>query len=191
VTATEAQMLDRMSVWDVKALHDIEGTSSGTATSQFPPLQDKRADFAPGSEGDKRFRNWALNDGHNDAFRHAYANALMTQRFGADFTERFTRAHEGVPGNKADREAMDLYNNEVGRRIAVENPNVSEEQLAGLVRQAIDRGELLVIDRAGNLAWSDQVRYGEHGIANDGTAPGPLPRPQPGGAPDGSGPGVS
>jgi LysM repeat protein len=190
VTATEARMLDQMSIWDQKAMSDIKDDAFATADRRYPHPQDQRGQFPPGQTGDDQFTRWATNDGHNDAFRHAYWNALMTKRFGADFTERFTLAHEGAAGNKADREAMDLYNNEVGRRIAQANPNASERELADLVQQAIGRGEMVVIDRAGNLAWSDQVRYGQHGVANDSPVPGVLAPPQPNG-PNSSGPGTS
>ncbi|MBJ7532639.1 hypothetical protein JDN40_00630, partial [Rhodomicrobium vannielii ATCC 17100] len=33
---------------------------------------------------------------------------------------------------------------------------------------------MIVIDKNGNLAWSDKVAYGEHGVANDGPAPGVM-----------------
>jgi hypothetical protein len=177
VTATEARMLDRLSLFELKDMQDIKGLAFGTADSRFPPPQNKRADFA--SDGD--FRRWAQNDGHNDAFRHAYWNALMTKRFGADFTARFTTAHEGRADNPGDREAMDLYNNEVGRRIAMENPNASDAELANLVEQAVRDGKLVVIDKSGNLAWSDQVAYGDHGTADDAPAPGVMPAPGDGG----------
>ena len=190
VTASEAQMLDQMSLGDVRAMKGIKDDAFGTASERFPPPQDARGNFPPGEDGDAQFERWATNDGHNDAFRHAYWNALLTRRFGADFAERFTLAHEGAPGNKADREAMDLYNNEVGRRIAEANPNASEGELADLVQQAIERGEMVVIDRNGNLAWSDQVRYGQHGFANDSPVPGVLAPAQPG-DPNSSGPGTS
>jgi len=190
VTATEARMLDQMSIGDLMDMRDIKNQAFDTANSQFPPPQDKRGNFPPGEQGDRDFRTWATNDGHNDAFRHAYWNALMTKRFGADFTARFTNAHEGVAGNKADREAMDLYNNGVGRRIAQEHPNASPAELATLVRQAINNGQMVVIDRSGNLAWSDQVPVGGHGVANDGPVPGVMAPAQPIG-PGSSGPGTS
>ncbi|NIJ20946.1 hypothetical protein FHS95_002638 [Sphingomonas naasensis] len=55
---------------------------------------------------------------------------------------------------------MDLYNNEVGRRIAVEQPNASPEALAGLVQKALDKGGRIVVDR------SDDVARGRHGMAD-------------------------
>lgn len=36
---------------------------------------------------------------------------------------------------------MDLYNNELGRRIATENPEASPEELARLVYEAVEDGE--------------------------------------------------
>ena len=67
----------------------------------------------------------------------------MTQRFGEQWTRDFTTAHERLPNNPATAEAMDLYNNQIGRQIAVNNPDASPEQLADLVEQ---------------LVWSNAVR---------------------------------
>lgn len=131
------------------------------------------------SEGEKRFPDnpvpanipadvagaWQGNDGHRDAFRHAYWNALMTQKYGETWTNAFATAHEGMPGNAANREAMDLYNNEVGRSIGANNKNATPEQLANLVEQSLNQGKLLVIGRNGGLEWSDRVVRGQHGMA--------------------------
>lgn len=173
VTATEAAMLDRLSPFELNDLSDIKDQAFSAADAHYPPMQSQRGNFA----NERDFNTWARNDGHNDGFRHAYWNALMTKHFGADWTKNFTNAHEGAGDNPADREAMDLYNNEVGRNIATANPNASDEELAALVQQAMDRGELVVIDSNGNLAWSNQVAYGAHGLSNDGAAPGVMPRP--------------
>ncbi|WP_197059096.1 LysM peptidoglycan-binding domain-containing protein, partial [Paracoccus sanguinis] len=110
------------------------------------------------------------NDGHVDAYRHALWNARMTKQFGAEWTREYATAHERLPENPGPREAMDLYNNEVGRRIATENPGASDADLQRLVRQAVDRGDLVVIDRSNRLAWSDRVKLGEHGNVPPGTA---------------------
>lgn len=114
-------------------------------------------------------------DGHGDAMRHTLWNAMMAQKYGEEWTKGFTVAHEMRPGNPAQAEAMDLYNNEVGRRIARENPNASVDELKALVKQAGDNGELLVIDRNGQLQWSDQVKPGETGNSADGAADGRYP----------------
>ena len=122
-------------------------------------------------EADRRFTLGAKDDSHNDAFRHAYWNALLTTDIAKDFASEYTTSHEGIPGNPASREAMDLYNNEVGRRIAANNPGASHEELAGLIEQAIYDGELLVIDGDGNLAWSNEVPEGQCGQVDKNEAP--------------------
>jgi hypothetical protein len=126
---------------------------------------------------DERFSSLDRNDDHNDAFRHAYWNARLTQEFGEDWTRRFATAHESVPGNQAAREAMDLYNNEVGRSIAVANPDASPEELADKVQQAVRQGRTVVIGGDGELDYSDQIRPEETGDPARRTLPG---HPQPG-----------
>jgi hypothetical protein len=101
----------------------------------------------------------------------------MTQRYGEQWAKDYASAHEQLPGNEADREAMDLYNNELGRRIATEHPDASGDELADLVQQAVQDGDAVVIDAHGDLAFSDQVAVGHTGEANDGAAPGQQPNP--------------
>jgi hypothetical protein len=175
VTKAEAEMLDQMDLGQVNAMNDIKARAEGTAEERFPVPEAQRGNAPPGVKSER----WKSNDGHLDAFRHAYWNALMTKEFGSEWTERFTTLHEGKPGNPAVREAMDLHNNEVGRRIANEHPDASEEELADLVQQAVDNGEMLVIDRNGKLAWSDQVGHGQHGFAEKAKPGDPhAPRPK-------------
>jgi hypothetical protein len=183
LTATEADLMDSLSVFGLKDMRDIKGKAETVALERYPKPENLRAGFPQNAEVRAGFDTWAQNDGHSDAFRHAYWNALMTQRFGEDFAARFASAHEGAGGNPADREAMDLYNNEAGRRIATQNPNASEEELADLVQQAIRDGEMVVIDRDGELAWSDDVAYTQHGEANDGQVPGVRQVPEAAGSP--------
>jgi len=124
----------------------------------FNSIHDKAFEVA-----DERFNDQGRADGHNDACRHAYWNALMTRTFGAEWAEQFATAHEGRPGDSPTANAMDLYNNEVGRRIALANPNVSDKELATLIEQAIRDGQMLVINAEGNLDWSNNVKPGETG----------------------------
>ncbi len=145
VTATEAELLDDLGLLALRDMSDMREGAFGTADDRFP--SDDR------------------NDDHNDAFRHTYWNALMARRFGTDWAKAYATAHEGLPGNPAVREAMDLYNNEVGRMIQEANPEADEEELADLVQQAVEDGEVLVIDADGNLAWSDTVHEGGTGDA--------------------------
>jgi len=149
VTATEAGLLDGLSGLKQRSFKDI--------------VEEAYAESGGRYGGDN---DYETNDGHEDAFRHAYWNALMTKKFGETWARKYGTAHEGVPKNNGPREAMDLYNNEVGRRIASEHPDADEEELARLVQQAVDGGELVVVDKDLHLAYSDQVPVGRHGDAD-------------------------
>lgn len=161
ITATEGELLDNLQTQ--KGLVGLDG------------FKDIKEDAFSTSEA--RYHGAGAEDGHQDAFRHAYWNARMTSEYGVDFAAAFGTAHEGVAGNPSDREAMDLYNNEVGRKIASENPDASPQELADLVQQAIEDGEMLVIDGNGDLAWSDQVPVGATGDADGQPADGQRPTP--------------
>ncbi|SMO45749.1 DUF6973 domain-containing protein [Paracoccus laeviglucosivorans] len=178
MTQAEADLLDKLgSNRGILGLNDFKGISSNDANdlgqsyrtaNEYFPRNAADGSPIPGAE-----------DGHNDAFRHAYWSALMSDRFGEEFSAAMGTAHEGVPGNPAAKEAMDLYNNEVGRRIARENPDADDKQLADKVAEAVRNGEMLVIGSDGNLAWSDQVEYGKNGDANATTTlPGKQTPPE-------------
>jgi hypothetical protein len=161
MTETEAGLLDQL------------GTQRGiSGLLKFNDIKETAYDTA-----DERFPGQGREDGHNDAFRHTYWNALMTSHFGEGFAASFGTAHEGVEGNPADREAMDLFNNELGRRIATDHPDASDEELADLVFNAIDRGEAMVIDANGELAYSDRVDPGRTGLADDPSQNGGIQPP--------------
>ncbi|MFC3685262.1 DUF6973 domain-containing protein [Hydrogenophaga luteola] len=163
MTRTEGALLDRMT-WDrglsgLKTFHDIYIDAFRQCESQFPDNQ------VPASVPAHRAGEWQGNDGHRDAFRHTYWSARLAQEYGPDWALAFTSAHEGAPGNPANREAMDLYNNSIGIKIGAENPKATPEQLAALVRQAVNEGRTVVMNSAGQLEWSDRVPVGEHGLA--------------------------
>lgn len=175
-TETEARMLielTKSNIWEEPGKFlGIGITASILSTALFPdpnPL--------PRTAPTKDTQSWLVNDGHRDAFRHAYANALMTKEYGEKWTKQFATAHEAVPDNRAAREAMDLYNNEVGRLIAAHSQGASEAQLAAQILQAVTNGDLLVIDQHGKLAWSDTVPLWEHGVAPDTPGVGGKPVP--------------
>ncbi|MCP3142459.1 DUF6973 domain-containing protein [Pyxidicoccus xibeiensis] len=176
VTQTEAKLLDKLSVdrglLGLNKFNDIKDQAFDVSERLYPNPSSVPGGIAPGDQ-----QEWMNNDGHRDAFRHAYWNALMTREFGAEWTQQFATAHEGLPGNYADREAMDLYNNQVGREIALANPNASPEELATLVQQAVTDGRMVVLDDKSNLQWSDRVPYGQHGLSDrvPGTGGQPLP----------------
>jgi len=50
------------------------------------------------------------------------------------------------------------------------------------VREAVDQGKVLVIDKGGHLAWSNGVPVGQTGDATGGPLPGKDPQPHGGGA---------
>lgn len=165
MTRTEGEMLDQLTLRKgISGLLDFRDQAKqafAEADRRYPdqPL--------PAGMSEREGRSWQGNDGHRDAFRHAYWSAGMASAQGADWAKAFTTAHEGLPGNYANREAMDLYNNSVGIRIAQENPGATRAQLADLVGAAVQRGEMLVIDASGNLQWSDQVQIGKHGLSSN------------------------
>ncbi|NUP26411.1 MAG: hypothetical protein HOQ36_10845 [Nocardia sp.] len=141
VTAAEAEMLDDLSIGDKIRFYRIMTEAEDTALGVY--------------EGDLE------QDDHTDAFRHAYWNALMTQEFGADWTTEYASKHEGRPDNAAVREAMDLHNNEIGRTIALQNPDADPEELQQLVKDAVARGDTVVINQNHELSFSDDVKVGD------------------------------
>ncbi|WP_102144537.1 DUF6973 domain-containing protein [Mycobacterium hubeiense] len=162
LTATEIRML-LTNPTKIKDVFDIKEQATAEATKRFPPPDGVRE-----------------IDNQTDAFRHAYANALMTQKFGEEWTRNFTTAHEGRENNYGSSEAMDLYNNEVGRRIAVDNPNASPEELADLVQQAVNNGETVVIRPDGKgLEWSNNIAPVDTGDSSRSTPLPGAPHPSP------------
>ena len=155
VTENEAELLDGLGLLNLQDFKDSKEDAYG--------------------ESERRYDGAGAEDGHQDAFRHAYWNALMSTRIGPEFAEDFGTAHEQRPGNPSDREAMDLYNNEVGRRIAAENPDASAEELADKVQQAIENGDMVVIGPDGQLHRSDEVPVGDTGDADGAPAQGQEP----------------
>jgi hypothetical protein len=175
LTATEGKLLDQLTfdrgIVGLQRFKNIADDAFAIADRRVPPsasmppeirrtIENKPADMQA-----EAIEQWPRNDGHNDAFRHTYWNARLTAEFGESWTKQFTTAHEGSNPGNSTREAMDLYNNEVGRRIAVENPRATPAQLADLVKKALDAGELVVIGRNGRLNWSDAVANGRHGVS--------------------------
>jgi hypothetical protein len=147
VTKGEALLLEDLGLAGLKDAYDIYKTSI--------------------HQGETIYQGQGKRDGHSDAFRHAYWNAMLANRFGQDWTEQYTTAHERVGTNAATAEAMDLHNNEVGRRIAAENPDSGPEELKCLVDQAVRNGEMVVVGPDGALMRSNDVPMGETILATD------------------------
>ena len=176
LTVTEGKLLDSLT-WGrglsgLSEFKSIAESAFARSEKEFP-APSAVPSYVPAD----RDKEWIGNDGHRDAFRHCFWNARLTKEFGIKWTQQFTTAHEALPGNTASREAMDLYNNEVGRTIAKDNPKASVDDLAKLVRKAVDDGKLIVIDRAGKLAWSNSVTLWDHGLAPTGSRAGKIAVP--------------
>lgn len=88
-------------------------------------------------------RNWRKDC--TDAFRHAYWMALNARSCGGSFALAYGIAHECKwPDNLIDK-IMDLYNNSKGIEIGVNNPGISEAELANLICNYLASGDLKVI----------------------------------------------
>ena len=176
ITQTEGRMLDHLTFnHGLAGLASFAGLAERAGNEALTRYPDSPS---PPWVPAHKVEAWQGNDGHRDAFRHAYWNALMTQQHGRGWTSVFATAHEALPGNPANREAMDLYNNAVGRSIAAAHPNATQDQLADLISGAVRDGTLIVMDRSGQLAWSDHVALGMHGISPTATIEPHLPVPQ-------------
>lgn len=82
-----------------------------------------------------------LEDGNGDAFRHAFWNCLMNKSIGSDMAKRWGDAHEsGVPNNPPLKEAMDLFNNRIGRGISI--TSTVGDEAPNKVREAVREGRL-------------------------------------------------
>ncbi|CAN5283818.1 hypothetical protein BH10PSE15_BH10PSE15_14610 [soil metagenome] len=186
MTETEGEQLDSLTFsrgfYGLSVFKDIAEEAFRVSAQRVPPPLAKDAPghviaaitLLPLGDQAGALKAWPTNDGHTDAFRHCCWNAMLAVEFGVNWTQSFTNAHEGIPGNFAVREAMDLYNNEVGRKIAAANSSATRPQLADKVLEALNRGELVVVDKDGRLAWSNTVARGDHGVAPVSVLPGAI-----------------
>ncbi|UVJ39247.1 WXG100 family type VII secretion target [Arthrobacter sp. CJ23] len=156
VTEKEAELLNGLGPLEMNAFKGIHDDAFSVADERFPSPDQ--------------------NDDQNDAFRHAYWNALMVKEYGAEWAEDYATAHEQLPGNPAPREAMDLYNNEVGRNVAIAHPDASAEELADLIEQAVKNGDTVVVGQDLLPHPSNEIPMDQTGDAND-AAPAPGHNP--------------
>lgn len=145
-----------LTVGEYRVLAELAATQGPLAVKDFFDIKQAAID-----EASRRFPppDGNTSDNHTDAFRHTYWNALMTQRFGEEWTRKFATAHERRPGDPAPREAMDLYNNEIGRQIGMANPKAPPEELAAQVESAVRGGETVIVSQDGaGLTWSNDPK---------------------------------
>jgi uncharacterized protein DUF6973 len=106
------------------------------------------------------------NGGQTDAFKHSYWIARLTQEIGEKAALKLGVAHEKgnyrafkksklEDGNNPDQPSseMDLYNNEIGSKIALENPDLSKELLIDILILEIKSGKMKILkkDDLGNF----------------------------------------
>jgi len=133
---TEGKLLDNLTLknglYGLKKFKDMVDLSYQVSEAHYP--------LSLPEANNNILNTWFDNDGHKDAFRHAYASALLTKMFGQEWTSQLTTAHEAEYGNYAVKEAMDLYNNKVGISMSIKNPTASKEDLAHIVDRSIKNG---------------------------------------------------
>ena len=69
----------------------------------------------------------------------------MTDKIGEKKAKEFADAHEDIPNNPAEHKEMDLHNNELGRRIAIEYAGQGYDVFSQKIQEAINHGEAYVI----------------------------------------------
>ncbi|GAA4519180.1 hypothetical protein GCM10023160_02510 [Brachybacterium paraconglomeratum] len=163
VTETEAELLDDLDPLEMKIFNDVKDQA----------FEEVAARYGDENGNDPHPGDAPFNDDQADAFRHAYINARNARLFGDDWATDFWTGHERIEGNDPAREAMDLHNNEVGRRIAREHPFATNGQLTDLVEQSVANGEMVVIDKSGRLVPSNSITPDEAGHPDPGAAPMP------------------
>ena len=87
----------------------------------------------------------------SDAFRHAFLNAINSRDTYSAVAQAFGEAHEcDTPESAQQEKVMDLFNNNVGNQIGVNNKNATNDQIAQLVAQALIAGEMKVFETPSN-----------------------------------------
>ena len=69
----------------------------------------------------------------------------MTDKIGEKKAKEFADAHEDVANNPSKHLEMDLHNNALGRRIAVENKGCGYDVFAEKILEAIANGEAVIV----------------------------------------------
>ncbi|MBL6935944.1 MAG: hypothetical protein ISR48_11085 [Alphaproteobacteria bacterium] len=88
-----------------------------------------------------KFTKESLQDGPADAFRHALWNYKMTQKIGSDAAKGAADAHEVSDPNNDGERLMDLYNNRIGRELALDPANKGRPA-EEVIHEAIRKGNL-------------------------------------------------
>ncbi len=93
-------------------------------------------------EANSTFSQDSLWNGEGDAYRHALWNAMMVRELGVERAKQFGDAHEDFEGNDSAEKTMDLYNNEIGRRLGADPANAGKD-LREIIKEALKKVELM------------------------------------------------
>ncbi len=110
------------------------------------------------------------NGGRADAFKHSYWMARLTQDLNKNAAIKLGKAHEKgnykaykkrklEDGFSPDQKSteMDLFNNNIGANISIENNNLNKEALINLLIKEIKLGKMKILkkDEKGNFLTCD------------------------------------
>lgn len=100
----------------------------------------------------KLYESWTQEGGEGDAFRHAYAAALLSRYLDEEEAKVITDLHEDRSDNPASSKEMDLHNNQVGIDIYLEQKandgrEPSEKDLSDAVQEAVRTNRMIVLKR--------------------------------------------
>lgn len=142
--------------WDeVPYVEDLLNSEERRLLSE-DPVAGARVLLAARAARDAAFELYApasLHNGNGDAFRHAYWNALMKRSVGLSWANRWSNAHEEIPGNPVLEKAMDQFNNEQGRGVEAASDDEARQKVQTLTRggglRRIENGLLVPTDSGG------------------------------------------
>ncbi|UJW32037.1 hypothetical protein L3Q67_43955 [Saccharothrix sp. AJ9571] len=119
----------------------VQGEAADAAARIFPD---------PDGPDDPQGGRPDVGGNHRDAFRHAYWNALRPGSSAAEVGvghERHPDRPDRDPAREARAEAMDLYNNQIGRQIAASlGPDAPAEDVHRAIERAVLEGKLVVFN---------------------------------------------
>ena len=122
-----------------------------TRTALANPLKGVRAEAAADeaeAKTNRRVFDFTLPVGPGainkpDAFRHALWIYKMTKEIGPEAAKEFGEAHERTVVNEPGERMMELYNNEIGRRLAMDTRNHTRPD-EEVIMEALEKGLLRV-----------------------------------------------
>jgi hypothetical protein len=99
-----------------------------------------------------RFGKASKHNGDGDAFRHAVWSINMTREIGPDAAKEIGDAHERSEVNPVGERLMDLFNNAVGRQLAMDPANAGRSA-TDIALQALAAGQLQTSEIQTTTRW--------------------------------------